>query len=505
MSAGFGAFEIARSGMHVNERGLFATGHNISNVNTPGYSRQQSVIATGPYIGVNGGKYQIGLGASVQETRQIRHMFLDNIYRLESTTLGYWETRAKTFNDIEAILAEPLGSGLQEVMNQFWDSWQELSKDPSSLTARAMVRQRAESLVYHINHVGMQLDRLQQDLNSELQVRIDEVNDITRQIAYLNVEILKIEVTNDKANDYRDQRNSLLDRLSKLLDIEVTEMQDGQLDITCGGYFLVHRDKNTNIYAQEKSPGDIFFTPMLEDPEDIELPVKGGIIKGLLESRGEYIYPDTDVVEGIDVDGDGVLDTLKYEDTNSLNIVSELKRRLDYLVNTLAIEVNKLHKSGKTLGNPPNDGEGFFVPLDPAYPMRMSNIKLNDTLLDLNNIVASKNGDSGDNTISLQIANLRQIPLLINDKGVLTLDSYYQSIIQEIGNGGAEATRISENQNMLVISADSQRQSIMGVSLDEEMSNMMKYQFGYSASARIMNILDEMIDTVVNRMGITGR
>ena len=325
------------------------------------------------------------------------------------------------------------------------------------------------------------------------------------QIAYLNVEILKIEVTNDKANDYRDQRNSLLDRLSKLLDIEVTEMQDGQLDITCGGYFLVHRDKNTNIYAQEKSPGDIFFTPMLEDPEDIELPVKGGIIKGLLESRGEYIYPDTDVVEGIDVDGDGVLDTLKYEDTNSLNIVSELKRRLDYLVNTLAIEVNKLHKSGKTLGNPPNDGEGFFVPLDPAYPMRMSNIKLNDTLLDLNNIVASKNGDSGDNTISLQIANLRQIPLLINDKGVLTLDSYYQSIIQEIGNGGAEATRISENQNMLVISADSQRQSIMGVSLDEEMSNMMKYQFGYSASARMMNILDEMIETVVNRMGITGR
>ena len=200
-----------------------------------------------------------------------------------------------------------------------------------------------------------------------------------------------------------------------------------------------------------------------------------------------------------------MLDTLKYEDTNSLNIVSELKRRLDYLVNTLAIEVNKLHNSGKTLGNPPNDGEGFFVPLDPAYPMRMSNIKLNDTLLDLINIVASKNGDSGDNTISLQIANLRQIPLLINDKGVLTLDSYYQSIIQEIGNGGAEATRISENQNMLVISADSQRQSIMGVSLDEEMSNMMKYQFGYSASARIMNILDEMIETVVNRMGITGR
>ena len=135
----------------------------------------------------------------------------------------------------------------------------------------------------------------------------------------------------------------------------------------------------------------------------------------------------------------------------------------------------------------------------------MGNIKLNDTLLDLNNIVASANGDSGDNTISLQIANLRQLALIQDDKGLLTFDSYYQSIILGVGNGGSEAIRISENQNMLVVSAESQRQSIMGVSLDEEMSNMLKYQFGYSASARVMNVLDEMIDTIVNRMGITGR
>lgn len=489
MSAGFGAFEIARSGMNVNERGLFSTGHNISNVNTPGYSRQQSVIATGPYIGVSGGKYQIGLGASIQETRQIRHMFLDNIYRQESTILGYWETRAKTFNDIEAILAEPLGSGLQEVLNQFWDSWQELSKDPSSLTARALVRQRAESLVYNINHVGMQLDRLQHDLNSELQVRIEEVNDITRQIARLNVEILKVESTNDRANDYRDQRNVLLDRLSKLINIDVTEMQDGQLAVTCGGYFLVYKGDNTNICAKEKEPGDIFFTPMLEDPEGIELPVKSGIIKGLLESRGEYIHPETPI---------------QYEDFNSLDIVSNLKKRLDYLVNTIVKEINDLHKSGRTLGNT-SDGEDFFAPINPAYPIRMGNIKLNDTLLDLSNIVASASGDSGDNTISLQIANLRQLALIQDDKGLLTFDSYYQSIILGVGNGGSEAIRISENQNMLVVSAESQRQSIMGVSLDEEMSNMLKYQFGYSASARVMNVLDEMIDTIVNRMGITGR
>jgi flagellar hook-associated protein 1 FlgK len=111
---------------------------------------------------------QYGLGADIQEIRQIRHTFLDNIYRQENTTLGYWESRQKTFQDVEAIVAEPMESGLQNVLNQFWDSWQELSKEQGSLTVRALVRQRSEALVQQINHMGTQLDRLQNDLNTEI-------------------------------------------------------------------------------------------------------------------------------------------------------------------------------------------------------------------------------------------------------------------------------------------------------------------------------------------------
>ena len=293
MAVGFASLEIARSGMSVSERALTVTGHNISNVNTAGYVRQQAISATGPYHNAQGNQY--GLGADIQDIRQIRNQFLDNIYRRESTTLGYWETKNKTLQDIQSILGDPMESGLQEVMNQFWDSWQELSKEPDSLTVRALVCQRGEAIVEQINHVGSQLDKLQEDLNSELSVRIDEVNSITSQIARLNLEILKVEISKDSANDYRDQRNSLVDRLSELINIEVTEMQDGQLDITLGGYFLVTKGNQTNLSAEESKDSGLFFVPKIMGTE-IEVPIRSGIIKGLMESRGE-VFGTTGSIE----------------------------------------------------------------------------------------------------------------------------------------------------------------------------------------------------------------
>ena len=161
-----------------------------------------------------------------------------------------------------------------------------LSKAPDSLTARSLVKQRGSALVDQVNHIGTQIDKLQKDINSELKVRIDEVNEITEKIGNINSQILKTEVSKDTANDFRDQRNLLLDRLSKLADISVAEMQDGQLDVTLGGYYLVSKGKNFKLISEEATPGDIFCVPKLESNKTI-VPVKGGIIKGLLESRGD--------------------------------------------------------------------------------------------------------------------------------------------------------------------------------------------------------------------------
>lgn len=674
MAIGFASYEIARSGLFVSERNLNVTGHNIANLNTTGYVRQQAILKDAGYqtlLSANGVQ-QIGMGAGIQEIRQIRHSFLDNIYRQENTTLGYWETRSKAFSDVQAIMGEPMGNGLQDVLNQFWDSWQELSKEPDSLTVRALVRQRGEALADHINHLGTQLDKQQNDLNSELQVRIDEVNQISSQIAGLNVEIMKNEVSGDNANDYRDQRNSLIDRLTKLANVDVSEMQDGQVDITLGGYYLVQKSTSTELVAEEKNAGDIFYVPKIKGT-NIQVPVSSGIIQGLLEARGEVSgeiggiengspATKTDVTFVIDNSASGsfsaaefdnikqnilnyaseikkngldfnfkivttVSDTVstplsfsssQYSDfvnavngltqtagtqtadfsnvfntisgmtyrpdenkyavvftndnaagetaaynsilgsagiktsvvtgtgaanswdqvtsatggtlyttiagasalgsdinanvnenisvvSNTKNIIPDIKKGLNALVNILTREVNYLHQSGKTLGSNSTNGEAFFVPINPGRPLELGNIRINPNLSNLSNIAVSSDGTSGDNTIALKIANLRNQDIIKDSTGYLSPDGYYQGIILAMGNEGSEADGITDSQTKLVQSADSSRTSITGVSMDEEMSNMMKFKYAYDASARALNVIDNMMETIITQMGHVGR
>jgi flagellar hook-associated protein 1 len=502
MGSSLGSYEIARSGLYVNERGLFVTGHNIANASTPGYVRQQAMITTNHYeTGYNKtGMYQIGLGADIQQTRQIRHIFLDNVYREESTTLGYWETRYKAFQDVEAVLGEPMGEGLQNVMNQFWDSWQELSKSPDSLTIRAVVRQRGEALTYHLNHLGAQLDTIQKNLDTEINDRIDELNQITSQIASMNVTIFYNEVTGDKANDFRDQRNVLVDKLKKLCNAEVTEMQDGQLTVTLGGQFLVYKAIATKIVTGHNAQQEILSVPMIEGT-NMEAEFKSGIIKGLMDSRGyKYLTPGTP--------GGGKM-------VKSSNIsITDLNRMLNDLVLNFMDQVNTIHKSGYILGttNPPPappDGSDFFTVKYPTKLLSETNIltdiRINDLLKDEEYIVTSGTGNSGDNTIALKMANLRNMLTMNDGTGQLSFDGYYQAMIQAVGNSGSEARIISQNQDKLVQAADANRQAIAGVSMDEEMSTMMKFQFAYSAATRVLNVIDEMIEIVATRLGIVGR
>jgi len=689
MGIGFGSIEIARSGLYVNERGLSVTGHNISNVNTPGYSRQQAVLMDTLYLRENG--FDIGLGADIQKTRQIRHTFLDNIYRKENESLGYWETREKTFNDIQAIMGEPMNKGLQSVMNDYWDSWQELSKNPESLTTRALTRQRGETLVQYINHLGSQLDKLQMDLDSEIKVKVQEINSITKNIAELNIKIISEEASGDSANDLRDQRNLLLDRISKLVDCDINETYDGHVEVTVGGYFLVNKGEYERLKTVQNEVGSMFSAVALEKTGTL-VPIKSGVIKGLMESRGEVVgsigsfgngspndkidlvfafntddsearrdelyenidkivneytsrgigvrlgyvtfdstgitspttfvnsslnskgvyVPDVDsfktqignsalgtgiifnntVATGVavpalqdaenaanqvdaltewknvsrqiiiysdnkidttglntlgnqfknnridltiisnlsnknelksftDISGarfvdnaasaSDIIDSVSESVRNSIygneiksnDIISNLKNRLNLLVNALAREINSIHRSGYTLNG--TDGIDFFVPINPYYPMQMGNIMINPKLSDLNNIVTSVNGTVGDNTIATAIYELRYKAMMGSSTNIQNFDDFYRTIVGDIGNGGAEAQTSSTGQTNLVNSADNARQAIKNVSMDEEMTSMMKYQHAYNAAARVLNVFDEMFDAIVNKMGLVGR
>ena len=284
MSISFFGMDTALSGLAANQKALEVTGHNVSNLGTAGYSRQSAIMASAHTRRY--GNWKVEMGVDIQQIRQIRHTFTDNIYRSESNALGYWEARSQAVRDVQSILGEPMTAGFQNSLNNFWDAWQELSKAPESLTIRALLKQRAESLVESMNHIGTQLNKLQSDLNNEIRLRIDEVNDITEKIAKLNVKIMSAEAAGNSPNDYYDERNMLVDRLSTLVAAETWVGPEGNMDIIVDGYFLVSRGIQTRIYAAPNQDLSSFYTPKLEGI-DVAIDVGQGVIKGLLEARGE--------------------------------------------------------------------------------------------------------------------------------------------------------------------------------------------------------------------------
>jgi len=187
----------------------------------------------------------------------------------------------------------------------------------------------------------------------------------------------------------------------------------------------------------------------------------------------------------------------------TLDIISSVKKMLNAVISVVAREVNRLQLSGKTLTG--NDGGVFFEPIEPSLPMEMGNIRVALAMKDLNNIVASATDANGDNRIALAVAHLRNENLMTGYTQTLSIDDYYQYIILRVGNMGHDAEQISENQRALVYAADNDRQSIMGVSLDEEMSNMIKFKYAYNAATKTISVINDMLDTLINRTGITGR
>lgn len=681
--------DTAVSGLSANQKALEVTGHNVANLGTPGYSRQSAIMASAATRSY-GNSWRVEMGCDIQQIRQIRHTFNDNIYRTESNNLGYWESRSKAVKDVEAILGEPIKEGVQTALNNFWDSFQELSKAPESLTIRALVKQRSDSLVNQLNQVGSSINKLQTDLNAEIKTRIDEVNDITEEITKLNVSIMSAEAAGNLPNDYYDQRNVLADQLSKLVNAETYLTQEGSMDILVGGYFLVSKGHQTELVASPNDDLSNFFTPKLQTNSGyIPINVGQGIIKGLLEARGEVSgakgsydngTPNTtaDITIAVDVSdtstaylakvkdqvatlvddlesrgldynlrlvtfgdtvisntsfgkdgaaltaaipgapvvgttndaandfGDvvnavtnntyaanvnkylmvftgesisgneittddstlsGYLDAFKnkeitvsvatdpayhtvgddvtekgwnfltektggklydstaamtsadYEllmekassDINSdvntkmstvsdnLNIISSVKKQLNALINIMAREVNRLHLSGKTLTGA--NGGLFFEAKENSRPIEMGNIKISDTLKDVNAIAASTTDANGDNQIALTIANLRNASLMTGNKKVLSLDTYYQNVILDVGNKGYEADNMVESHQSLVEQTDSIRQSVMGVSLDEEMTKMIKYKYAYNANSKVIDVVNQMLETILYRLG----
>lgn len=481
----FRGLSIGISGLNANKRSLDTISHNIANADNPLYVRQQAIHAESRYSRINI-NHSIGTGVDIQQIRQIRDGFLDTKIRKEASEFGYWASRDSVFEQVQGIVRELSEDALQGVMDKFWGSWEEVSKDPSSLTARGLLRERAIEFVDSVNHLYNQLESLQYNLDKNVQDMVQEVNELVKGVAELNTKIMAAEAMGSTANDYRDTRNGYLDRLSQIIKVDHYTSNNGAINIVLSGAHIVSDGTFRELEANDSQ--NPFVDIYWKDNKEQLLPerdIKSGELLGLLYARGYYGQEKdiTDVTE------------YKY-------IIPTLKKQLNTYVEGVADAVNKLHKTGITLTE--NNGADFFVLQNPNNSNWAGNIKINGVLDSLNEIAAaSKPGEIGNGKIAEAIARLRNG--LIFNAGSTSPDDFYRDIINDLGIAGRESINMMDAHELVMTQIDNRRSSLSGVSLDEEMTEMIKFQHAYNANARVINAIDEMVENIVNRMGIVGR
>ncbi len=550
MSAGFLGLTTSLSGLFANQRSLGIVSHNIANANTEGYSRQvMNTKAYDPQI-LPGGLGTLGVGVDVTAVKQIRDAYLDYKYRTETSVQGEWDARASVLTEVEGIFNEPSDSSIAELLDKYYESLQSLQKNPENLTARTLVRQTSIALSEGVQRLSTMLKDLQKDLNYQFETSVAEANDIAKQIATLNETIYKSELEGGKANDLRDQRELLVDKLSTLVKVDYYEDAQNRFYVLVGGQQLVAHFRSDSFELVPRT------TKLNEDDSNAIMDVQWtngnkinfstGKIKGLMDVRdnmlgdrkgipyyteklNEFVDIFSNTMNNIHEDGYGLngstgyymftmdnMSTQEYKDylmTRGLNdgppadVTSSVMDGVDALPadqqrDKIASNIEKI------LANNPEYNSKAIRIIDGHYyvvdQMKASRMTIARDLEDLNKIAAASRVEDtpGDGSNILKMIQTRH-DVQLYEWGAP--EDFMKSLVSNLGVDAAEANRVARNQELLTKEYSSARDSIMGVSLDEEMANMIKFQTAYNANARMVNVFDEMLDLIVNRLGTGGR
>ncbi|KAF0996469.1 flagellar hook-associated protein FlgK [Geobacillus sp. TFV-3] len=531
MLSTFHGLEAARRAMMAQQAALYTTGHNIANANTEGYTRQRVQLRPTPPFptpGLNRPNIpgQMGTGVEASSVERVREYFLDVQYRGENSKLGYWEARADAVAKMEDIMNEPSDSGLAKTMDQFWQALQDLSTHPENEGARSVVRQRGLAVVETFHYLSNSLTQIREDIGSQIGVAVTEINSLLNQISALNERIAEIEPNGYLPNDLYDERDRLIDQLSQYMEIGVEKHPTGgnALPIAEGTYDIYVMNGSAKVYLVQGRTASAVSFP---DGSDVdgdgvkEMPPKTGVgnitigantvafsalpngkLRGLIEGYGYQ--------NGTDANGQPIIKGL-YPD---------MLANLDKLAYTFGTVFNNVHQQGYGLNGSTN--HPFFAGLGGVNGAAKT-ITLAADIDDLANIAAAtKSGEPGNGNNAINLANVRSL-LLSNATVSLqdgisvdlaslslplssgTVETNYQGWIGQLGVDGEQANRMKRNSETLRQSVEEKRQSVSSVSLDEEMMNMIKFQHAYNAAARQITVIDEMLDKIINGMGVVGR
>lgn len=505
----FYGLEIAKSAIFISQQAVNLAGHNIANASTAGYTRQR-VTAVALDAADFSGRYAplqkggVGAGAHIKAVDQLRNAYIDRALRQEYSDMGRFSTRTDELEYIEAIFNEVRGRGISGTLSEFFDSIQEFSKDPVSKEIRTNVQQNALKLTESFNHYYKQLSEHQAVMNESLKMASLHVTGILSTIAAYNKSIYSYELGGEKANDMRDKRNLLLDELSEYLDIEYHEDSSAKLTISAGGDLLVSHTDFFALTAVADQQGVVTGTPdfyrlCIEGTDDgtgspIELKYTSGRLYAYKELR----------------DGNSPTDIG----------IPHLLTSLNKLVRGLAEAFNSVHEDGYTIPHGAVASETgvrmFEVPLDtfgqPDYSaLNAGNFRLSpDVINDVYKFAGSSNfidnstnsPELGNNLNALRLAALTNAENMLEGAG---FEGFLKGAVLELAIESSRSQSIFTGQQAVVGNLETRRESISGVSVDEEMVVMMRYQHMFAAASRVINAIDEALEKLINGTGLVGR
>ena len=458
----YGMLNVASTALSTQQKALDITANNIANVNTEGYSRQRLNMVQNEPVRYEGGTLSTGVRAN-RTIQRIYDRFLAAQIAGAASQQGRWDAQLETLEKAELMFDETSGYGLNGAMTEFWNSWQEVSNTPSGYTERATLLANTENLTLVFNKLSRDLSRVQRDSDVSIKGAVDDINSLTSEIASLNLKIAEVEAGNEhSANDFRDQRDLKLKALSSLVDVNSFEDADGYLTIlTANGRTLVDRTRSWDLAAGTNANGfqDVFWESSSGAQQNITSNLSTGKLKGWIEAR-DAIIPD-------------------------------YLTRLDNMAVAMANAVNTQHNSGLDLNGDP--GLDFFSPFTGASDITVNDLIVNDTNL----IAAAANteGVPGGNSNAIAMAEIQN--QLLMSGGSATIDDFYNGLVSDVGRFVSQAKVNMDHQSTVSLQLATYREEVSGVSMDEEMVNMVQFQSAYNAAAKLVSTVDEMLNTLI--------
>jgi flagellar hook-associated protein 1 FlgK len=450
---------VALQSLLAQQGAMEVVANNIANANTPGYSREIPTMEENPPI--LSGNTMVGTGVSMTSVESVRDNILNLRIDQETSQQSSLSSYVDSMNQVQSLFNETQGTGLQTDLSNFFNSFQSLATDPTSSSLRQGVIIAGQDLAGAFNQTSTNLSTIQQGLDQSVVQTVQQVNQLTAQVASLNQQIQEVSNSGDNPGSIEDQRDEALTNLSQLIDTAVVYSDDGTVSVTTtNGTLLVAGNQSNPLTTQVDTATGMH--KVLSQGTDITSSIAGGQLQGLISARDSSI--------------------------------PAAQSSLDNLAAGLISAVNKQQNSGYDL----NGGQGvdFFTPFTASASGSNAGAAADMTVAVSNpdRIAASSDGTQGDNANATALANLQNQPIVSGQ----TAGDYYSNLIGQVGNDVSNATAEQTAVGLVLQQLSNQQAAVSGVSLDEEATNLVMYQRAYEAAARVISVVDELNETTID-------